>query len=122
MRTWLGSITCLRKPGEIARAGAAGVDRRGDAGGAAELLGVDAERGAAPINVGVQIDKARGDDVARHAAHVGCRIRLERVTDHGHLASGKGDIRYGVELLGGVDHPTAAQDQIERHCNLRMRK
>ena len=110
----------LAEAREIARAGAAGVDRRGDAGGAAELLGVDAERGAAPIDVGVQIDQAGGDDVARHVAHVGSGIGLELVSDHGHLAAGEGDIRHGVELLGGVDHPTAAQDQIERHCHLRV--
>ena len=108
----------LAEAREIARAGAAGVDRGGDAGGAAELLGVDAERGAAPIDVGVQIDQARRDDVARHVAHVGSRIGLELVSDRGHLAAGKGDIRHGVELLGGVDHPAAAQDQIERHCSL----
>ena len=54
----------LAEAREITRAGAAGVDRRGDAGGAAELLGVDAERGAAPIDVGVQIDQTGGDDVA----------------------------------------------------------
>ncbi len=53
----------LAEAREIARAGAAGVDRRGDAGGAAELLGIDAERGSAPINVGVQIDQTGGDDV-----------------------------------------------------------
>src|SRR5712675_3013797 len=66
---------------EIARAGAAGIDRRGDAGGAAELLGVDAERGATPIDVSVQIDKARGDDVTRYVAHVGSRIDAELVSD-----------------------------------------
>ena len=108
----------LAEAREIARAGAAGVDRRGDAGGAAELLGVDAERGAAPIDVGVQIDQARRDDVTRHVAHVGSRIDLELVSDLGHLAGGEGDIRHGVELLGGVNHPAAAQDQIERHSNL----
>jgi hypothetical protein len=120
MRTSLGSITCLRKAREIARPGAAGVDRRGDAGGAAELLGVDADRGAAPIDMGVQIDQARGNDVTRHVAHVGSRIDLERVSDRDHLAGGEGDIRHGIEFLGGVDHPTAAQDQIERHCHLRI--
>ncbi len=103
---------------EISRAGAAGVDRRGDAGAAAKLLGVDAERGAAPIDVGVQIDQARGDDVARHIAQFGSRIDLEFVSDHDHLAGGEGDIHHGIKLLGGVNHPTAAQDQIESHCNL----
>ena len=110
----------LAEAGEIARAGAAGIDRRGDAAGAAELLGIDAERGAAPIDVGVQIDQAGRDDITRHVAHVGRRIGLEFASDRGHLAAGKGDIRYGVELLGRIDDPAAAHDQIERHRNLRV--
>src|ERR1700676_2816046 len=90
---------------EITRAGAAGVD---------------ADRGPAPINMRVQINKTWGDDGARHVAHIGSRIDLELVSDHDHLARGEGDIRYGIELLGGVNHAAAAQDQIESHCNLRM--
>jgi hypothetical protein len=62
-----------------------------------------------------------GDDVTRHVTHVGSRIGLELVTDHHHLAGGEGDIHHGIKLPGGVDHPTAAQDQIERRCNLRRR-
>jgi hypothetical protein len=30
----------------------------------------------------------------------------------------EGDIRHGIELLRRVDHPAAAQDQIERHYDL----
>ena len=47
----------------VAGAGRTGVDRGGDARGAAELVGVDAERGAAPVDVRVQVDQA-GDDRA----------------------------------------------------------
>lgn len=54
----------LAKACEIARSGAAGIHRRGDAGAAAEFLGIDAERGAAPIDMGVQIDQPRRHDVA----------------------------------------------------------
>jgi hypothetical protein len=32
--------------------------------------------------------------------------------------AGKGDIRNGVEFLRGVNHPAAAQDQIETHDDL----
>ena len=109
----------LAEAREIARAGAAGVNRRGNAGGAAELLGIDAKRGAAPIDMGVQIDKAGGDDVTRHVAHVGSGVDLERGSDRDHLAVGEGYVHHGVELLGRVDHPTAAQHQIESHCHLR---
>jgi hypothetical protein len=54
----------LAEAGEIAGAGAAGIDGGGDARGAAKFLGVDAERGAAPIDVGVQVDQPRRDDEA----------------------------------------------------------
>ncbi len=57
--------------------------------------------------MGVQINQAGGDDVTRYVPHVGPRIGPERVSDHGHLAAAKGDIRDGVELLGRVDHPAA---------------
>jgi hypothetical protein len=68
--------------------------------------------------MGVQIDQARRDNVARHVAHVGPGIGLELASDHNHLAVGEGDIRHGVELLGWVDYPAAAQDQINGHWNL----
>ena len=66
----------LAEAGEVAGPGAAGVDRGGDAGGAAELLRVDAERGAAPVDVGVQVDQAGRDDRSRHVAHVGAGAAL----------------------------------------------
>jgi hypothetical protein len=109
----------LAEPCEIAGARAAGIDRGGDARGAAELLGVDAERGAAPIDMGVQIDQAGRDDGARHVADVRSRIGLELGSDLGDLAVGEGDVRHGVKLLRRVNHPAAAQDQIESHYFLR---
>ncbi|GMO90059.1 hypothetical protein BwSH17_77590 [Bradyrhizobium ottawaense] len=112
----------LAEAGEIAGSGAASVDRRGDAGEAAELLGIDAERGAAPIDMGVEIDQPRRHDELRDVAHLGARVGLEGAADRRHLAAGKGDIGHGIELLGGVDHPPPAQDQVERHRRLRMRQ
>src|SRR5258707_10685596 len=118
MRTWLGSITCLRKPAKLpgpalpVSTAVVTPEVRQNSSASMPI------EGAAPINVGMQIDKARGDDVTRYVAHVGSRVEFELVPDHGHPAGGERDIRHGVELLGGVNHPTAAQDQIERHCNL----
>jgi hypothetical protein len=66
----------------------------------------------------VQIDQTGGDDVTRHVAHIGSGIGPELASDHDHFATGEGDIRHSVKLLGGVNHPAAAQDQIERHCHL----
>ena len=112
----------LAEAREIAGAGAAGVDRRGDAGGAAKFFRVDAERRAAPIDVGVEIDQPRRDDVAGHVAHIGAGVRLQIVADLRDLAGGEGDVRHRVELLGRVDHPSAAQDQIDGHEGLRMKR
>ena len=109
----------LAEAGEVAGAGAAGVDRGGDAGGAAELLRVDAERGAAPVDVGVQVDEAGRDDEAGHVADVGAGAAFEAWADAGDLAAGKGDVGDGIELLRGVDHPAAAQDEIVGHEGLR---
>ncbi len=54
----------LAEPRKVAGAGAAGIDCGRDAGAAAEILGVDAERGAAPVDMGVQIDQSRCDNAA----------------------------------------------------------
>ena len=82
----------LAEAGEVAGTGAAGVDRGGHAGGAAELLGVDAERGAAPVDVGVQVDQARRDDLARDVADVGLGVAFELGADLGDLAAGEGHV------------------------------
>ena len=104
---------------EIARAGAAGIDRRGDAGGAAEFLGIDAERGAAPIHMGVQVDEARRDDMAGDIPNLGAGIRLEMGAHGGDLAVREGDIHHGVDFLRRIDDAPAAQDEIGVHGNLK---
>ena len=82
----------LAEAREIAGAGAAGIDRGGDAGGAAEFLGVDAERGAAPIDMGMQIDQPRRDDIAGDIADIRAGVGLQSLPDRGHLAAGEGDV------------------------------
>jgi hypothetical protein len=96
----------LAEAGEVAGTGAAGIDGSGDARGAAELLRVDAERGAAPVDVGVQVDQAGRDDKARDVANVGGAVEIG--ADAGNLARGEGDVRYGIEPLGGIDDPAVA--------------
>ena len=59
MRTSRRLDHVLAESRQVARPGAAGVDRGRDAAQAAELLGVDAERSAAPIDMGVEVDDAR---------------------------------------------------------------
>ena len=103
----------LAEAREIARPGAAGVDRRGDAGAAAEVLRVDAERGAAPIHMGVQVDQAGRHDVALHVAHF---RRVGQVVPHlGDLAAGERHVGDAVDVLRRVDDPPALQDEVECH-------
>ena len=87
----------LAEAGEVAGAGAAGIDGRGHARGAAELLRIDAERGAAPVDVGVQVDQARRDDAPRHVADVGGGAGLELRADARDLARREGHVRNGIE-------------------------
>ena len=103
----------LAEAREVARPRAAGVDRGGDAGGAAEILRVDAERGAAPVHVRVQVDQAGRDDVALHVAHFG-RV-AEIVADLRDLAAGERHVGDAVDVLRRVDDAPALQDEIVGH-------
>src|SRR5271163_4101005 len=98
---------------EIARAGATGVDKGGGAAGARDLAGIDPERGAAPINMSVQIDEARGDDLAGDTDDFGALARQLRA-DFRDLTVLKGDIGDFVATICRIDYATAGQDQI-RH-------
>ena len=62
---------------EIAGAGRTRIDRGGDAALLRIEIGIDAERGAAPINMGVEIDEAWRHDEARHILDLGRRVALE---------------------------------------------
>jgi len=90
-------------------------------GPAAEILGVDAERGPAPIDVGVEIDQPRRDDAAGNVAHVGFGIRAQSRPNANDLTARKCNIGHGIELLRGIDHAAAAQDEVVAHRILRAR-
>ena len=64
MRTGERLDHMLEKAEIVARPRAAGVDQR-RATAASQSQGIDAQRGAAPIDVGMQIDQARRHDQAR---------------------------------------------------------
>jgi hypothetical protein len=103
----------LAEASEIARPCATGVDRRRDARGAAEILRVDAERRAAPIDMRVQIDQAGRNDVALHVANF-CR-GADIVADLRDLAALKGDISHAINVLRRVDDAPALQDEVKCH-------
>jgi hypothetical protein len=104
----------LAEAGEIAWPRAAGVDASRNRAAAREVLGVNAERRASPINVSVEIDEAGRDDEARHVAHLGAVV-IEALADCGHLSASEGDGGDAVEILRGVDDATVAEDEIEGH-------
>ena len=104
----------LAEAGEIAGPRAAGVDAGRNRAAAREILGVNAERRASPINVRVQIDEARRDDEARHVADFGA-FGFEALAYFRHLSAGEGDVGDAVDILRGVDDATVAEDEIESH-------
>ncbi len=106
----------LAEAREVAGAGTARIDRGRHAGDAAKLVGADAERRAAPVNVRVQIDQARGDDVFRGIAHDRLGASRQSRSHLGDLAGSEAHIAHHVELLRRVDDPAAFENEIEVHC------
>ena len=105
----------LAEAGEIAGPGGARVDGRGHGTGAGEFLGIDAERGAAPIDVGVHVDEAGRDKKAAHILHHRGGPARNGLADCGNLAAGEADLGHGIERLGGIDHAAARENEIHRH-------
>ena len=70
MRTCERSITCLRKPMKLPGPAEPVSTAVVTPAGAAEFLGIDAERGAAPIDMGVKVDEPGRDDQAGDIAHL----------------------------------------------------
>ena len=93
MRNLAGLDHVLAEAGEVAGAGAAGVDRRRHAGGAAELLRVDAERGAAPVDAVCRSIRPGVTIRSRDVANVGLGVALELRADLSHLAARERHVR-----------------------------
>ena len=110
----------LAKAVEVARPGAAGVDQGGGAGAPRHRLRAHAERGGAPVHVGVEVDQARAPPARPSAAMVSAaRAGSMRRRDLGHLAVLERDVVAAVQALRRVDHPAAQDEQIV-HCASRQ--
>jgi len=94
---------------EIARPGAARVDERGGGAARRQRSGIDAERGAAPVDMGVKIDETRRDDEAVDIAHFGTWTRLQPRADLLDAAILEGDVGGAVEVLAWIDDPAALE-------------
>ena len=99
----------LAKAVEVAGPGAAGVDEGGDAASPRQQLGRHAKRGAAPIDVRVQVDQAGRDELALDLARLASR---EVVADRRDLAAGESDVGHLVDPLRRIDQLAALQHQI----------
>src|SRR5262245_2835633 len=105
----------LAETRKVTGASASGVNRRGDPRFTAELFRVDTERRAAPIDMGVKVDKPWRDDVTGHIPYSGAGIELQSRRDPRHLAGRKAYIDHLVELLRGVDDTSSAENKVICH-------
>ena len=107
MRTGERSMMWRAKAVEVAGPGAAGVDQRRRARAPGDRLRLHAEAGAAPVDVGVQVDQPRHHEVPVGGDHVARLAGLDRRLDRGDLAVLERDIarlRRGP-LAGSITRP-----------------
>src|SRR5882724_7048516 len=98
---------------EIAGAGTAGVDKGGRAAPLCDQSGINTERGAAPIDMSVQIYEPRHDNQAACIDSLDTVARQVR-PDRGNLAIGKGNVGDLVAPVRRIDDPAASEKEI-RH-------
>ena len=110
-------MTWRRKPRKLPGAGAAGIDECRGAAARRHGIGVDAERRAAPVDVGMQVDQPRGDDPPRDVDdRHGSRIRNIGL-DRRYPPLRKRHIRHLIEIPLRIDDATAFQNQFEHPCS-----
>ena len=109
---------------EVAGPGRADVEPGRRPGAARQLVGVDAQRGAAPIDVGMEVDHARHDDSATDLALDLGRARLRVGAQGRDLAVLEGDVQHLVGARARIDDPPATQNNIEHrhHASPRNRR
>ena len=104
-------MTYLRRPGKVLAPGRAGVDHGGGALGDAGRVGGNAQRRDAVVNVNVNVDEARRDDLAAGVEHVqrfGCR---NIGGDAHNLRSGNRDVTLLADAFRRVDQPAALDEE-----------
>jgi hypothetical protein len=95
---------------EISRPRTAGIDKGGGAAGLGHRRGVDTERGAAPINMCVQVDEAGHDKLAGGIDDFRAGAR-QVAADLGDLAVREGDVGDLVAPVRRIDDAPAGEDQ-----------
>src|SRR5262249_29988851 len=102
-------------------AGGAGVDGGGHAAVEAVGIGLDAERGDAPVDVGMQVDPAGRDEQAGGVDDLAADAAPGDVgADRGDPRSYDAHVGDGVEVLRRVEHAPAAHQDVEHGGYLLM--
>jgi hypothetical protein len=107
----------LAEPGEVRRAGAPRVAKRGHAGGAAHRVGLDSQVVAGDERVRVKVDQARRDVRARDVDHLPRGIARDRGVDGRHAPGGEGHVAATVDTPGGVEHVAADEQEVMAHSD-----
>ena len=98
---------------EVAGPGAAGVDEGRGPAAPRQGVGIHPQGGAAPVDMGVQVDQPRHHQAA---GRVDQRLRVvdgQPRLDRRHLAAGEADIEEPVDPVSRIQHPTTAHHEIE---------
>ena len=94
--------------------GAAGprVDRRRDAGGESDGIGIDGNGIRVPVQVRVRVDQPGGHELSGGVEHVASPVGRNVRRDGGNLSARDGDIELAVQFLRGVDDAAALDQQV----------
>ena len=98
---------------EVVRTGIAGTDVRGGGRVGHQFIGRQPDRRALREHMGMQVDQARCDELARRVEHLGggrhCNVGL----DSGDAGVADSDVATGMQVLARIDDVAALDDEVE---------
>ena len=100
------------KSGKVAGTGASGIDQGGGAAAPGDGGSIDADRGTAPIDVGMKVDQPGRNEKTADVAGVARRV-IDALADRDDFPFGKSNVASGVDPLRRIDEVTAAQNEIK---------
>ncbi len=97
---------------EVAGSGAAGIDQGSGARAPGHRLRLHAEAGAAPVNMGVQVDQTGHHELARGRDDLARRGSIDLGLDGRDPAILERDVGAPIPSLRGIDHPPAPDYEV----------
>ena len=95
----------------VAGTGAARIHQRGAGRAPGDEAGIDAERGRLVVDVGVDVDEARGHDGAGDVAHL-AGAGIDARGDRGNAARFDRHIHGAIDAVARIDDAAAPEDEI----------